>query len=297
MTLSVKRNRTLLNIVPVWMALPSIVLFSVFVILPAVMSIYFSLTSWDGLNPVMEFIGLRNYQDMAHDARFWNALKNTIFLTVALTILENVTALALALLVNQILKGKTLFRSMFYIPNLLSGIVTGYIWVALLNYSFGVVNLFLGKLGLPIKDWLGNPQLAMWSVIFVMVWKNAGYYMIIYIAGLTGIPSDIMEAADIDGAGAIRKFFNVMMPMLAGTFTINLTLSLISGLRVFDQIVAMTSGGPGFATETLTYQIYTVAFSEGKQGYGTAVAMILFLLTLVFSIIQTKVTRHFEVEA
>ena len=166
-----------------------------------------------------------------------------------------------------------------------------------MNYSFGVINLFLNKLGIESIDWLGNSSLALWSIVFVMVWKGAGYYMVIYIAGLNAIPSDILEAADIDGASAFKKFVRITIPMLAGTFTINLTLALINGLKVFDQIVAMTSGGPGFATETLTYQIYTVAFSEGRQGYGTAVAMVLFLLTMVFSIINTKITRSFEQEA
>lgn len=279
------------------MALPSIILFSTFVILPSILSIYFSLTQWDGLSPVMKFVGLQNYVDMLHDERFANALKNTIFLAVMLTILENVVALALALFVDKVVKGKTLFRSIFYIPNLLSGIVTGYIWVALMNYSFGVFNLFLNKFGFASVDWLGNPSLALWSIIFVMVWKGAGYYMVIYIAGLGGIPKDLLEASAIDGASAMRRFFAITIPMLAGTFTINLTLALINGLKVFDQIVSMTSGGPGFATETLTYQIYTVAFNEGRQGYGTAVAMILFLLTLAFSVINTKITRKFEVEA
>jgi len=282
---------------PVWMALPSIVLFSGLVILPAFLSIYFSLTNWDGLSPVMKFVGLQNYKDMMRDERFINAFKNTIVLAISLTILENIVALALAMLVNKVIKAKTFFRSIFYIPNLLSGIVTGYIWVALMNYSFGVINLFLNKLGIESIDWLGNSSLALWSIVFVMVWKGAGYYMVIYIAGLNAIPSDILEAADIDGASAFKKFVRITIPMLAGTFTINLTLALINGLKVFDQIVAMTSGGPGFATETLTYQIYTVAFSEGRQGYGTAVAMVLFLLTMVFSIINTKITRSFEQEA
>ncbi len=279
------------------MALPSIILFSGLVILPAFLSIYFSLTNWDGLSPVMRFVGLQNYKDMMRDERFINAFKNTIVLAISLTILENIVALALAMLVNKVIKARTFFRSIFYIPNLLSGIVTGYIWVALMNYSFGVINLFLNKLGIESIDWLGNSSLALWSIVFVMVWKGAGYYMVIYIAGLNAIPSDILEAADIDGASAFKKFVRITIPMLAGTFTINLTLALINGLKVFDQIVAMTSGGPGFATETLTYQIYTVAFSEGRQGYGTAVAMVLFLLTMVFSIINTKITRSFEQEA
>ena len=291
------KQQSLSRRVPVWMALPSITLFSLFVILPAFLSIYFSLTSWDGLSPVMKFIGLQNYIDIAHDSRFWNAFRNSILLAVVLAVVENIVALALALLLDKVIKAKTLFRSIFYLPNLLSGIVTGYIWVALMNYSFGIFNVLLTHIGMTPVDWLGNPKIALWSIVFVMVWKGAGYYMIIYIAGLNSIPQDILEAADIDGVRPVRKFFSIIVPMLVGSFTINFTLSLINGLKVFDQIVAMTSGGPGFATETLTYQIYTVAFSDGRQGYGTAVAMTLFLLTLVISIVETKLTRRFEVEA
>ena len=289
-------NKSLSRRVPMWMALPSVFLYSLLVVLPAFLSIYYSLTNWDGLSPKMTFIGLRNYVDLASDERFWNAFKNSVVLAVVSSVTSNIVALALALLVNRIRKLTTLCRSAFYLPNLLSGIVSGYIWVSLLNYSFGVVNQLLNAIGFESVDFLGNPGLALWTVIFVITWKGAGYYMIIYIAGLNNISTDILEAADIDGCSAWSKFIRVTVPMLTGSFTINLTLSIINGLKIFDQIVSMTSGGPGFATETLTYQIYTVAFSEGRQGYGTAVAMVLFLLTLLLSVLNTKLTRHFEVE-
>lgn len=275
-----------------WLAAPAIFLFSVFVILPAVFSIFYSLNSWDGIGE-LKFIGLRNFRDMFHDERFFNALKNTMFLTIALTILENFMALALALLLFRLKYLKSFFRSIFYIPVLLSGIVTGYVWVAILNYTFGVFNQMLLTLGLPVVDWLGNPHWVMWTVIMVMVWKGAGFYMIIYLAGLTGIPKELLEASEIDGANWFAQLIRIILPLLVGTFTINLTLSLIGGLRVFDQIVAMTSGGPGFATETITYQIFSVAFSEGRQGYGTALAIVLFLITLVFTIFQNAALRKF----
>lgn len=283
--------------IPYWLCMPAVVLFVGFVLVPSISSIYYSLTSWDGISRNMDFIGLRNYVDIFKSDRFWNSFRNTLFFTVALTIIENVVALSLALLVNKLRRTQTLFRSIFYLPNLLSGIVTGYIWVALMNYTFGVINQVFNSIGLPSVDWLGNPDLALWSVIFVMVWKSSGYYMIIYIAGLSGIPKELIEASQIDGASGWRQFVSITMPLLASTFTINLTLSLIGGLRIFDQIVAMTSGGPGFATETITYQIFSVAFSEGKQGYGTALAILLFLITMVFTGLQSWVTRHFEVEA
>jgi multiple sugar transport system permease protein/raffinose/stachyose/melibiose transport system permease protein len=293
-----RRHRSALD-VPYWLCLPAFLLFTGFVIFPAVSSFYYSLTSWDGLNKTMEFIGLRNYADMFRDKRFYNAFKNTIILTVALTLLENVTALGLALLVDRVKVAKTVFRSVFYIPVLLSGIVSGYIWVALLNYTFGVVNHVLGDLGLKFLmiDWLGNPRFTLGTVIAVMVWKSSGYYMIIYLAGIANIPKDLLEASSIDGASGWAQLRKIVLPLLAGTFTINLTLSLINGLRVFDQIVAMTSGGPGFATETFTYQIYSVAFAEGRQGYGTALAIILFAVTLVFATLQNIVLRRREVQA
>jgi ABC-type sugar transport system permease subunit len=146
-------------------------------------------------------------------------------------------------------------------------------------------------------DWLGNPRYALASVIAVMAWKSAGYYMVIYLAGINGIPKELLEASSIDGAGGWTRLRRITLPLLAGTFTINLTLSLINGLRVFDQIVAMTSGGPGFATETFTYQIYSVAFAEGRQGYGTALAIVLFAVTLVFATLQGAVLRRREAQA
>ncbi len=293
----IARKKKPLMFIPYWLCLPAIVLFVGFVLVPSISSIYYSLTSWDGISKNMTFIGLRNYKDIFRSERFWNSVRNTLFFTIALTLFENVVALSLALLVDKLRRTQTLFRSLFYLPNLLSGIVTGYIWVALMNYTFGVINQVFNSIGLPSVDWLGNPDLALWSVIFVMVWKGSGYYMIIYTAGLSGIPKELIEASQIDGASGWRQFISITMPLLASTFTINLTLSLISGLRIFDQIVAMTSGGPGFATETITYQIFTVAFSEGKQGYGTALAILLFSITMVFTGLQSWVTRRFEVEA
>jgi ABC-type sugar transport systems, permease components len=293
-----RRTRTAVD-APYWLCLPAFLLFTSFVILPAIASFYYSLTSWDGLGATLEFVGLRNYRDMFHDGRFFNAFKNTIILTVALTILENVAALLLALLVDRVKVGKTLFRSVFYVPVLLSGIVSGYVWVALLNYTFGVVNQILGAIGLKFLavDWLGNPKYTLMTVIAVMVWKGAGYYMIIYLAGITNIPKELLEASSIDGASGWTQLRKIILPLLAGTFTINLTLSMINGLKVFDSIVAMTSGGPGFATETFTYQIYAVAFAEGRQGYGTALAIVLFAVTLVFAGLQNILLRRREVQA
>ncbi|WP_290404741.1 carbohydrate ABC transporter permease [Paenibacillus polymyxa] len=219
-------------------------------------------------------------------------------MTISLVILENIAAIAMALMVDRIRWFKNLFRSIFYFPTLLSGIVMGFVWAMILNYNFGVVNKILDTVGLGswAVDWLGDPKYAMLSIILSTVWKGAGYYMIIYLAGLQGIPADLSEAASIDGANGWQQFRFITFPLLAGSMTVCMVLSMISALKIFDQIAVMTDGGPGFATETLTYIIYKVGFGELRQGFGTALAIVLFVIILIITIIQVKILRKREVQ-
>lgn len=174
----------------------------------------------------------------------------------------------------------------------------GFVWTIILNYNFGVVTQLLDKLHLSFLkiDWLGNPDYALIAIIFATVWKGAGYYMIIYLAGLQGIPPELSEAASIDGANRWQQFRHITFPLLAGAFTVCMMLSMIASLKIFDQIAVMTDGGPGFATETLTYIIYKVGFGELRQGFGTALSLILFILILIVSLIQIKLLRSREVQ-
>jgi len=281
-----------------WFILPAFLLYSTFVMLPTFSSIYLSFTSWDGISENIRYIGLENFKEIWNSPRVHNALTNTIIVAVALVILENVVALLLALLVDQVRWLKNLFRSIFYFPVLMSGIIMGFIWMIILNYNFGVINQLLDTIGLSAlkTDWLGNPDYALLSIILSTVWKSAGYYMIIYLAGLQGIPQELLEAASIDGAGKWKQFWHVTFPLLAGATTVCIMLSMINSLKLFDQIAVMTNGGPGFATETLTYIIYRVAFGEGRQGFGTALAIVLFILILIISLIQIRVLRKREVQ-
>ena len=264
---------------------PAFILFTVFLIVPTVSSFYYSFTSWDGINPNIKFIGFDNYKEIFTSARFGNALKNTALLTVVISICENALALGLALLVDNVIKGKNLFRAIFYLPVILSGIVSGFIWKIMYSYNFGPVNKVLDMIGLGAlkQDWLGNADIAIWAVAVVMIWKGAGYYMIIYLAALQGVPQDVQEAATIDGASALQRFRFI-------------TLSLINGLKVFDQIAVMTDGGPGFATETIVYLLYKSGFGEGRQGYGTAVGVVLLVIILVLNNIQSAILRKREVQ-
>jgi multiple sugar transport system permease protein/raffinose/stachyose/melibiose transport system permease protein len=292
-----KRKQTWKNYA-VWFILPAFVFYTAFVIVPTFSSSYYSLTSWDGISSEIRFIGLENFREIWESSRVHNALYNTLFLAVVLVLLENIVALGLAVLVDQVRWLRNLFRSIFYLPVLMSGVVMGFIWVILLSYNFGVVNQLLDLLGLSHwkRDWLGDPDFAMLSIIVATVWKSAGYYMVIYLAGLQGISQELLEAASIDGAGRWQRFRHVTFPLLAGAMTVCIILSMINALKIFDQIAVMTDGGPGFETETLTYIIYKVAFGELRQGFGTALGIVLFLIILIISIIQIKVLRRREVE-
>ncbi|MDO4293010.1 MAG: sugar ABC transporter permease [Eubacteriales bacterium] len=277
---------------------PAFLFYTLFIIVPTLSSVYYSFTSWDGISPTIRFVGLANYKEIFTSARFGNALKNTVILTLFISILENAFALGLALIVDHVRWMKNLFRSAFYIPVLISGIVSGFIWKIMYNYNFGAINSILSGVGLEgwKQDWLGNTALTLIMVGVVLVWKGAGYYMIIYLASLQSVSTDIIEAAEIDGATPIQKFKSITLPLISGAFTINFTLSLINGLKVFDQISVMTDGGPGFTTETLVYLLYKVGFNEGRQGFGTAVGIVLLFIIIILNTLQQKFLRSREVQ-
>ena len=277
---------------------PAFLFFTLFIIVPTIASVYYSFTSWDGLNPVVKFVGLANYKEIFTSARFGNALRNTVILTAFISILENSMALILALIVDNVKWGTNFFRSAFYVPVLISGIVSGFIWKIMYNYNFGAINSIFRSIGMgeACQDWLGNPKLALIMVGVVLIWKGAGYYMIIYLASLQSVPTDVVEAAAIDGASPIQRFKAITLPLISGAFTINLTLSLINGLKVFDQISVMTDGGPGFTTETIVYLLYKVGFNEGRQGFGTAVGIVLLFIILILNAVQQSILKRREVQ-
>ncbi len=277
---------------------PAFILFTAWVIIPTISSVYYSFTSWDGISEDIKFIGLANYREIFTSARFGNALKNTAILTVFISVLENAAALAFALMVDNVRWGKNFFRSAFYIPVLISGIVSGFIWKIMYNYNFGTFNSLLQSVGLEQfkQDWLGNTSLTLVMIGLVMIWKGAGYYMIIYLASLQSVPTELIEAAEIDGASAWQRFKSITIPLISGAFTINFTLSLIKGLKVFDEINVMTDGGPGFTSETLVYLLYKVGFNEGRQGFGTAVGIMLLFIIIILNTLQQKFLKSREVQ-
>ena len=277
---------------------PAFILYTFFVIVPSLGSIRLSFTNWDGLSPTYKYIGFDNYIEILKSKRFRAAMFNTLYLTFMFSALTNLISLTLAVALDKVRWLKGLFRSAFYIPVLISGIVSGFIWTTMYNWNFGIINSLLRQIGLGdfAIDWIGNPNIVMNSLIITIVWKSVGYYMVIYLAGLQGIPEDCLESASIDGANGWQTFWHITLPLLSGSITINLTLSLINGLKIFDEIAVMTNGGPGFASETITYLIYRTAFGEGRQGFGTALAVVLFLIIFIINYLQSRLLRKKEVQ-
>lgn len=268
-----------------WFAAPAMLLFAFVVLVPSVRGVWYAVTDWNGLDPNYSFVGLENFGEVTRDPDARLAIRNTLLIAVAITVIQNGVGLLLALGVNTVIKSRNVLRVFLFAPAVVTPIVTAYLWRNLLGPG-GAVNSLLGAVGLDSwqKNWLGDPQLALWSVIAVIVWQYAGYSMVIFLAGLQAVPREIQEAAAIDGAGPVRRFWSVTRPLLAPAFTINLMLSIIGGIKLFDQVWALTGGGPGHATDTLSTLIYKDAFILGEFGYSIALAVV---LTVVVAVVST----------
>jgi raffinose/stachyose/melibiose transport system permease protein len=280
---------------PWWFALPAMLLFAFVVLVPSARGVYYAFTDWDGLDPHFSFIGLDNFSEMFRDADAKQAIWHTLLIAVSITVVQNAVGLLLALGVNTAIKSRNLLRVFLFAPAVITPIVTAYLWRNLLGPD-GAVNSLLGAVGLDgwQQDWLGSPQVALWSVIGVIVWQYAGYSMVIFLAGLQSVPKEIHEAAAIDGAGPVRRFWSVTRPLLAPALTINLMLSIIGGIKLFDQVYALTGGGPGHATDTLSTLIYKDAFTLGEFGYSIALAVVLTIIVAVVSTGQYLVLSRNE---
>jgi len=275
--------------------LPAVVLIVLFVELPFLMSIIYSFTKWNGIDKVPEFIGFGNYVGIFYDKNMHQALVFTLMFTAAAVIATNVPAILLAVLLDGNIRGRNFLRAAFYIPNIISLIVIGYIWRFV--FSKGFESLYnLTHAGIFEISWLGDGKFGFISIVLVSVWQAVGFYMVIYIAGLQTVPRDVVEAALIDGAGSIRRFFYVTLPLIMPSITVCVFYSLSNALKTFDVIFSLTYGGPGTSTTSIALDIYKTAFSENRFGYGTAKSVVLFLLILVITVVQVNVFKKREVE-
>lgn len=283
---------------PNYFTYPAIIIFIVFFGIPVIAAFILSFTDWNISRLFTpQFNGVDNFIYLFQDEYFKLALNNTFKFAIITTILIVVIGLALALILNEAVFGKSVFRTLFYLPAVLSLIVVGIMFTAVFKMDHGVLNQILGMLGLDAlqKDWLGNAKTALNSIMFVQVWKWAGFSMAIFLAGLQGISRDYYEAARIDGATWIQRFRNVTFPLLAPAFTVVVTMNTIGSLKVFEQVYVMTGGGPGNATQVLGTYIYR-EFSKGTLGRSTAMGLILFVIITVIAVVINKLLRGREVE-
>lgn len=277
------------NLVAYSFIAPNFIGFCVFTLVPMTIAILLSFCSWDGAHPV-EFIGLTNFVNLMSDKTFKAAFWNTLIYAVGTVPLTLVCSLGLAVLLNQNVKCRNFFRTVSFFPYVASLVAVAAVWNMIFSPSMGPVNMILSSLGVEnLPRWAAGKETAMITVILFSVWKNMGYYMVIYLAGLQGTNLELEEAAELDGANKWQIFWNVTLPQLRPTTFFVVIMLTIASFKVYDQMYMITQGGPGDATMTLVYYIYNVAFvNTPKYGYASAVAMVLFVLVLGVTLIQFK---------
>ena len=291
--LSRKKKQTIETVA---LTLPAIILVTIMIYIPFVMSGYYSFTEWNGIAKQPTFIGFDNFIALFQgNSSFLSALIFTGKYTILFMILANVFALALAVVLVKKLRTANLLRGIFFVPYIMSMTIVGFIWKFI--FSQGFEKLFeMSGIGFLNLSWLGDPNLAFYAVVFVGVWQSVGFYMVLYIAGLQAIPGDVLEAAIVDGANGRAKFFKITLPLLTPSITTCVFMSLTNSLKVFDIILALTKGGPGGATYSVTLDIYREAFQNNNYGVGSAKSLVFFMIILVLTQLVLKVFRNREVE-
>jgi len=277
---------------------PSLIILILFIFLPVFWAFRLSFTSWEARSTANAFVGAANYIDLLGDPGFWNTIKNTAYFTLLKIPADMVLSLGIALVLNQKLRGIGLFRTVYFLPVITSVVAAAAIWRVIYNPSFGLANSLLEALGWSAQRWLRDPRLAMPSVALVALWKGLGYDIVIFLAGLQGIPRIYYEAAEIDGATTWQRFRHITLPLLSPVTFFVLVIGIINSFKVFSQIHVLTpDGGPLNSTEVIVFYLYRLAFQQFKFGQAAAVAFILFAIVLTLTAIQRRVIEprvHYE---
>jgi len=277
--------------------LPALVFYAAFTLAPAFGGMWYSLTDWNGLNPSYGFIGLSNYAEAMGDRYFLKSLWFTVKFVLFMLVLQNLLAILLAVLVESLGRGKVWFRTIFFMPNMLSLIIGGFMWMFIFTRVFPYLAEKTGWMLLD-QSWIGDPRYSFFAILALSLWGGVGYLMVIYIAALQGVPKPLKEAAAIDGAGSFHIFRHVTLPMIYPALTIGVFLTLNNSFKVFDSVYALTGGGPGRTTQVIAINIYEEAFSfSNRYGYASAKAMILFGIVLIITIFQLAIMKRREVRA
>ncbi len=276
--------------------IPAVALMALFVVYPFFRAIQISFCKWNGYSENIRFVGLDNYIYMMTDRKFWNAFGNTLLYGFGSTFLQNVFGLAFALLVNSGFKGNKIVRTVVYMPIMISSLIMGYIMYYFLVFDNGVLNDIIGWFGKEPQNWLGNPVVGRVAITLINSWQYVGNSMIIYLAGLQNIPQMYYEAATIDGAGKWASFKRITMPLLVPSISSAVILNLIGGLKLYDLVVSLTNGGPGYTTHSVMSYISNQYFTQEKAGYSAAIGIFIFLFIVLVSAIGNHYFAGKEVD-
>ena len=277
--------------------LPAFLIYFVFKLAPMIAGFYLALLKWDGINPA-KFIGLQNFTQMIGDPVIGQALLHNALYAAGTVVGKIVVSLFLALLLNQALRARAAYRTLLFLPVVMSFVVVGILWSWLFNTQFGLVNNLLQALHLDflIADWLGDPKVALWSLMLVDIWKWYGFHMVIFLAGLQLISAELYESARIDGASRVRQLLSITLPLLQPVMLVNVTLSLMGAFNVFDIPYVMTEGGPANSTTVMALDLYREGFQFYKFGYSAAMSYVLLVIVTVVAAVQMKLMTRTRID-
>ena len=274
---------------------PALFIWMTTMLIPFLYGIFISFTKWDGISTTFSWIGLANYEKVFRTSKFWLSLQRTAMYTIGTVLISNVVGLILGLLLTSALKGRNFFRTAIYVPNVVGGVAMGYVWQYIFNYGFTKIGQSLSIASMS-TSMLSDPMKAMFALILVSSWQLSAYLMIIYVAGFTNVPGELVEAARVDGATAWRVFWHVRMPMIRPSITICLFLAIVRSFMVFDINLSLTDGGPFNSTEVIALRIYNTAYVSLKFGNAQAQAVVLFVIVAFISVLQAYFTQKKEVQ-
>lgn len=261
---------------------PPLIVFSIFVLIPLINSFYYSFTNWNGFNSEYDFVGLENYTRIASDNLFQNSIFNTVIWLISAILIPTILGLLLALLIDSQVRWSNFFKSIFYLPICLSAVVVGQIWIWIYQQEWGLLNIIINLFSENSFEyaWLSKPETSLYSVIIAWSWQQTALSMVIYLAGLTSIPKNLLEASQIEGANIFQRTFFIVIPLLIPATIIVVALSMINSLKGFDILYIMTQGGPFHSSDTLAMHMYNESFRKYRMGYGSAISVVLFFIAI-----------------
>ncbi|MEK3875378.1 sugar ABC transporter permease [Paenibacillus sp. FSL P2-0089] len=276
---------------------PALLFFTLIMIIPFLMGMYYSFTDWNGVSGNVSWVGFENFKSIfTNDHDFWSSFWFTVRFTVLGVILTNIVGFFLAYLLTKPLKTRNMLRTIFFMPNVIGGLLLGFIWQFIFIKGFATMGDLTG-LSFFNLPWLGDATTGFWAIVMVFIWQSSGYLMVIYIASLSNVSKEVLEAAEIDGASRMQVLRNIIVPLIMPAVTIGLFLAISWSFKMFDLNLSLTKGGPFKSTESVAMNIYNEAFLNNRYGLGTAKALLFFLIVALITIIQVRITKSKEVEA